>query len=133
MKKILNPGLLFVIIGVAVLFYFLNPNEHEIFPDCVFNSLTGYYCPGCGSQRALHNLLHLDFAGVVGNNVLFLLGGLFILYHYLHPVLNRIFKWKLPNLFYKKNTPWVVLAVVIVFWILRNLPWYPFSVLAPNS
>jgi hypothetical protein len=132
MKKILNGILLLLLIGVAVLFFVLDPNKHTIFPKCMFHSLTGAYCPGCGSQRALHSLLHLDMAGVVNYNFLFLPAALFILYHYLHPLLNKLFGWKLPNLFYKKYTPWVVFAVVVAFWIMRNLPWYPFSVLAPG-
>lgn len=132
MKKYLNIGLLVAFIGLAVLFYLLNPTEHDIFPRCLFNSLTGYYCPGCGSQRAIHSLLHLDFAGVVSYNFLFLPAFLLLIYHYLHPVLNRIFKWKLPNLFYMKNTPWIIFGVVILFFIARNIPVYPFSILAPG-
>jgi hypothetical protein len=132
MKKILNGILLLLLIGVAVLFFVLDPNKYTIFPKCMFHSLTGAYCPGCGSQRALHSLLHLNLAAVVDYNFLFLPAALFILYHYLHPLLNKLFGWKLPNLFYKKYTPWVVFAVVVTFWILRNLPWYPFSVLAPG-
>lgn len=132
MKKILNGILLLFLIGVAVLFFVLDPAKHTIFPHCLFHSLTGAYCPGCGSQRALHSLLHLDIAGVVSYNFLFLPAALFLLYHYTHPLLNKFFGWKLPNLFYKKYTPWVVFAVVIVFWVARNLPWYPFSVLAPG-
>ena len=133
MKKIVNLALLFGVIGVAVLFFVLDPNKNEIFPRCLFHSLTGGYCPGCGSQRALHSLLHFDIAGVVRYNFLFLPAGVFILYHYVHPVFNKAFGWKLPNVFYLKNTPWVVLAIVLVFWLVRNLSWYPFSVLAPVS
>ncbi|HPF50333.1 MAG TPA: DUF2752 domain-containing protein [Draconibacterium sp.] len=132
MSKTLNGILLLFILGVAVLFFVLDPVQQEIFPKCAFHSLTGGYCPGCGSQRALHSLLHLDFAGVVSYNFLFLPAALLILYHYTHRFLNRLFKWKLPNLLYLKNTPWVILTVVIAFWILRNLPWYPFNVLAPG-
>ena len=131
MKKILNGLLLLVVLGVAVLFFILDPNKHELFPKCVFHSLTGMYCPGCGSQRALHSLLHLDLAGVVSYNFLFLPAALLLLYHYSHPLINRIFNWKLPNLFYLNYTPWVIFVVVILFWVLRNLPWYPFNVLAP--
>lgn len=131
MKRILNIGLLISIIGLAVLFYVLNPSEHQIFPRCLFNSITGYYCPGCGSQRAIHSLLHFDLAGVVSYNFLFIPGFLLIFYHYSHPVLNRLLNWKLPNIFYFKSTPWIIFGVVILFWILRNLPYYPFSVLAP--
>ena len=132
MKKILNIILLLLIVGVAVVFFVLDPNKHEIFPKCMFHSLTGAYCPGCGSQRALHSLLHFDIAGVISYNFLFLPATLLIVYHYAHSILNKVFNWKLPNLFYMKYTPWVIFTVVIVFWIFRNLPWYPFSVLAPG-
>jgi hypothetical protein len=132
MKKILNLALLLGVIGVAVLFFILDPTKHPVFPKCLFHSLTGAYCPGCGSQRALHSLLHFDIAGVVSYNFLFLPAAVLIFYHYLHPLLNRAFAWKLPNVLYKKNTPWIILVIVLVFWITRNLPIYPFSVLAPG-
>ena len=132
MKKFINLGLLIVILGLAVLFFVLDPAKHNFFPRCLFNSLTGYYCPGCGSQRAVHSLLHLDFAGVISYNFLFIPAFLLIFYHYSRPVINRIFKMKLPNIFYYKKTPWIIFGVVILFWILRNIPYYPFSVLAPD-
>lgn len=132
MKKILQAGLLVFILGLAVLFFLLNPSEQQLFPRCVFNSLSGYYCPGCGSQRAIHSLLHLNFEGVVSNNFLFLPAVLAIAYHYSHPLLNKQFGWKLPNILYKKYTPWIIFGIILLFWLLRNLSFYPFSVLAPN-
>ncbi|WP_347839064.1 DUF2752 domain-containing protein [uncultured Draconibacterium sp.] len=132
MKKSVNIILLLLIAGVAVLFFLLDPSKHEIFPTCLFYSLTGGYCPGCGSQRALHSLLHFNIAGVISYNFLFLPAALLILYHYVHPLLNKMLGWKLPNLFYKKQTPWIIFVVVILFWIARNLPFYPFNVLAPG-
>jgi len=131
MKKIFRAGLLVVIIALAVLFFLLDPSKNQLFPRCIFHSLTGYYCPGCGSQRAIHNLLHLDIAGVVGNNFLFLPAVLAIIYHYIHPFLNKKFNWRLPNFFYMKNTPWVIFGIILLFWLLRNLQLFPFSVLAP--
>jgi hypothetical protein len=132
MKKIKNGGLLIGIPALAVLFFFINPGEHQIFPQCIFYSLTGYHCPGCGSQRAIHNLLHLNIPGVVHHNILFIPALLAIAYHYLHSVLNQKFQLKLPNLFYMKNFPWIVLGFVLAFWVLRNLPVFPFNALAPN-
>jgi len=132
MKLFLRIGLLAGILGLAILFFILNPGEHEIFPKCVFHSLTGYYCPGCGSQRAIHSLLHFNFRGVVSNNFLFLPAVLLVLYHYSRPVINRMFNLRLPDIFYRKHTPVILFGVIILFWVLRNLPFYPFSVLAPN-
>ncbi|QGY45007.1 DUF2752 domain-containing protein [Maribellus comscasis] len=132
MRIFLRTGLLILFSGLAVLFFVLDPIENALFPRCVFHSLTGYYCPGCGSQRAIHSLLHLDFASVVRNNVLFLPAVLLLIYHYSHPILNKSLNWKLPNIFYLKQTPWIILIVIVLFWVLRNIPNIPFSVLAPN-
>lgn len=132
MKKFINIGLLISLSGLAILFFVLNPVEHQLFPRCVFNALTGYYCPGCGSQRAIHSLLHLDFAGVVSYNILFIPAFVLIFYHYSFRIFNKIFNTKLPNIFYYRSTPWIIFGVVMVFFILRNLPFYPFSVLAPG-
>ncbi|WP_225974845.1 DUF2752 domain-containing protein [Arachidicoccus ginsenosidivorans] len=40
------------------------------FPKCPFRSLTGLQCPGCGSQRAIHDLLNLDILGAFRENAL---------------------------------------------------------------
>lgn len=131
-NKYFKYGLLVLLLGLAVLFFILDPNNSELFPKCIFHSLTGCYCPGCGSQRAIHSLLHLDFYGVIGNNFLFIPALLLIIYHYLHSVLNKWFLWKLPNVFYFKKTPWIIFGVILIFWIIRNISIYPFSILAPN-
>ena len=34
------------------------------FPKCPFKVLTGLDCPGCGSQRAIHSLLHWDIVSI---------------------------------------------------------------------
>lgn len=129
MRKTISVGLPVFIVATALLFFILDPGKHIIFPRCVFYSLSGFYCPGCGSQRAIHNLLHLNIAGVVKNNVLFLPAAVVIVYHYVHPVINRRLGLRLPNILYMKHTPWVILGIVSAFWILRNLS--SFSFLSP--
>ena len=131
MRKRYRWLLLPLIVGAGWLFFVLDPSETPLFPRCPFYSLTGWYCPGCGSQRAVHSFLHFDFAGVVAFNFLLFPAALLICYHYLHPWLNRRFGWKLPNLLYLRNTPWIILAVVLLFWIARNIPLAPFSWLSP--
>ncbi|SHF51583.1 Protein of unknown function [Mariniphaga anaerophila] len=132
MKTLLKGGLLVALAALAVLFFVLDPNKNIIFPRCPFYSLTGFYCPGCGSQRAIHSLLHLNLAGVVQSNLLFIPAVLTIGYHFLHKILNRKLGWNLPNIFYLKNTPWVILAIILLFWVLRNISEFPFSELAPG-
>ena len=42
---------------LATLFTF-NPADSSVFPPCPFRALTGFHCPGCGTLRGLHQLLH---------------------------------------------------------------------------
>lgn len=42
----------------AVLLYCVNPVGHTFVTKCTFKLITGYDCPGCGAQRAIHALLH---------------------------------------------------------------------------
>jgi hypothetical protein len=120
------------ILVLILLFYFFDPGEGFLFPRCPFNILTGYYCPGCGSQRAIHSLLHFRFGEAAGQNLLIIPSAFVIFYHLIYRFLNKKLGWKLPDLLYRKNTPWIILAVVILFWIFRNIPVEPFRMLAPG-
>ena len=44
------------------------PGSGFPFPRCIFFQLTGYRCPGCGLQRALHSMLNLDFVSAFKYN-----------------------------------------------------------------
>ena len=46
-----------VVCGLGVLFW-VNPESVPFMPRCLFHQFTGWDCPACGTQRALHQLLH---------------------------------------------------------------------------
>lgn len=50
-----------------------NPEDTPFFPKCPVYSLTGYKCPGCGSQRAFHHFFQGDFSAAFRYNPLMLL------------------------------------------------------------
>jgi len=55
--------------GAATAFIaFVDPNEAGHYPTCPSLWLTGWYCPGCGSLRAVHDLAHLNLAGAIDMN-----------------------------------------------------------------
>ena len=54
-------GILAGVLLVAVLFFF-NPATTSFYPPCLFRTFLGTQCPGCGSLRAAHQLLHGNFA-----------------------------------------------------------------------
>jgi len=54
------PRILLWVLAIAALvaLYLLDPETSRVFLPCPFHWLTGLECPGCGSQRAMHDLLH---------------------------------------------------------------------------
>lgn len=115
-----------------MLYFYINPSDVNYLPKCPLFITTGLYCPGCGSQRATHHLLNLNFIGIVQQNVLYILGGFFIIYHLSVISINKLFRKTYYNVVYHPKTPIIVLIIVILFWILRNISVYPFNLLAPH-
>lgn len=121
---------LLAIVGV-VLLYIFDPRVQGTYPVCPFFGLTGYHCAGCGTLRALHSLLHADIAGALGYNAFAVTALPFIVYSYLSEAKRAFIGLPLPSVFIPHPWIWALLAAVISFWIIRNLPVHPFSVLAP--
>lgn len=103
-------------------------------PPCIFYVLTGLLCPGCGAGRFMLALLHFDFYAAFRYNPL-----LFILFPFLAYYTSKLYiafvfgKDVLP--FPKIQNRWfgiTVTAVIIVYWVARNIPVFPFSLLNPN-
>ncbi|MCF6348701.1 MAG: DUF2752 domain-containing protein [Flavobacteriaceae bacterium] len=123
-----------LLFGVVAFFYFMiNPSEVDFLLQCPLYKTTGVYCPGCGSQRAIHHLLHLNFIKAATNNILLLLGLLSVAYHYGILFVNRYFNKNYKSIFNNTKSLLIILIIIILFWILRNIPHYPFTLLAPDN
>ncbi len=108
--------------AIAVYTVVRNPHQPGAFPSCVFLAGSGYYCPGCGGLRAVHDLLHGDVIGALHMNALVVLG--------IVPALVLGWTWWIAALANDKvprpRIPtWVAVAIPVllgVFWVVRNLP-----------
>lgn len=58
---------------IGVIYYVLDPSEGMWLLKCPFRLITGLECPSCGSQRALHALLHGEFGAALRFNPFLLL------------------------------------------------------------
>ena len=124
-----------VVLTLVLLYFFFDARHvKNFFPRCLFNEYTGYYCPGCGSQRAISALLHGDLSSALHCNLLMVLSLPLMLYSALVFVLNTFREKKIvQHLFYSVGFVRSVFVIIVIFWILRNLPEYPFTLLAPHS
>jgi hypothetical protein len=55
-------SLVVLVLAGGIVLYLFDPATAGFYPPCLFRSLFGFQCPGCGSLRAAHQLLHGDFA-----------------------------------------------------------------------
>ncbi len=119
---------------LLLLYFFVFPVYAKYFPKCIFHSLTGLYCPGCGSQRAIASLLHGKIIKAFHFNILLVISLPFIIYAATISVINMFSESKKRLLFfYSPIFSKTVVVIVLLFWITRNIPFYPFNLLSPGE
>ena len=120
------------VIALSLLYFFYPAAKGSFHPDCIFNKLTGLFCPGCGSQRAVSALLRGDILVAADFNVLLLLSLPLLGYAAFVFIYNAFRERKLQQrIFYSPLFAKSFLTIVLMFGILRNLPYSPFRWLAP--
>jgi hypothetical protein len=109
------------VLGSGAVLFFFDPAKHGFYPVCLFHSLTGLNCPGCGATRAAYQLLHGHLLRALQDNALFVLMLAALAARSAWLVMQKI-----------RNRPvafmvspmmlWGLLVTVFVFAVLRNLP-----------
>ena len=122
-QQLITLGVL-IVLGAAACFVLLlvppgSPHAKWL-PRCMFYQTTGLYCPGCGATRALSALLHGDVLASLHNNLL------------LFPLLALIvFLFMRPQTSFKRPVAVAIFVIIVAFSVLRNIPFAPFTYLAP--
>lgn len=121
--KILILAVLPAVLAVLFLYARFDPAESVFFPKCIFHSLTGLECPGCGSQRAIYQLLNGHITEALRYNALaviaipYILAGIILHSGIIHGPKADSAKRRL----YSGTAVYIALAVIVAFWILRNI------------
>ena len=124
-----------LVVGIAAFLLARNgPNGVPWLPSCKFHEYTGLNCPGCGMTRAAHATLH----GRIGEALRFNPVGMILLPLALVGIGIEILGWvrgkPLPfRLKVGATGAWAIVWIVIGFWVFRNLPWWPFTLLSPPA
>lgn len=113
-------GIVLLVLVLGLIYFFFNPTSSHLFPKCPFFVLTDLKCPGCGSQRAIHSLLHLDFVSAFKHNAMLVVSiPLLVVYGYAD--LNRA---KMSWFYNKINNPKLIIGyfLAVVLWMIgRNI------------
>lgn len=99
-------------------------------PACPFKAVTGWGCPGCGSTRMLHQLLHGDILSAARYNVVALVMLPFLVLMWVRWMQRSLGHRTLPTWRPSSRALWIGLAIWLTLSVLRNLPWEPFTALA---
>jgi hypothetical protein len=124
-------GSIGLLVSGAVFLYVVNPVTTRLIPPCPFLWATNCYCPGCGAARAFHAMLRGDFGAAISYNPLLMLALPALGYVYLSFLSGEIVGRRLPSPSSLRTWTWVIPVVIVVYWVARNLPWEPFTYLAP--
>ena len=109
-----------VLIAAVAIYYSFDPATTP-FPRCPFLVLTGWECPGCGSQRAIHSLLHLDIAAAWRYNAMLVLSIPYVVLLLVAEWLGRRRQSRLYRVLNSEVLIWSYFALVVAWWILRNV------------
>jgi hypothetical protein len=122
-------GLFVMAAGAFVIGYF-NPVTAGFFPTCPFHAITGLNCPGCGMTRGFNALFQGDILSAIHFNALIPFFAFLFLYFVLSLLLivlrGRGLSWKM----FSPTIVVLLLILTVAFGVVRNLPFYPFNLLA---
>jgi hypothetical protein len=111
--------------AAATMLHFRDPHVPGSYGTCPFYALTGWWCPGCGGLRAMHNLTDGRILDAVHSNILLLpllLGGALWWGDW------TVRRWRgQPTrpfpLAVSRTTLVAVLGLLAVYTVVRNTPW----------
>ena len=119
------------VLACGCLLYLADPAGSPCYPPCPVHYLTGLHCPGCGSLRAVHQLLHGHLAAALGLNPLMVFSLPLLAYACVVGGFRRLGWSVLPRRRLPAWMIWSLLGLILAYWVLRNVPVYPLTVLAP--
>ena len=108
----------FFIMGVVYAIF--DPEETVWMPQCPIYMLSGFKCPGCGSQRAVHALLQGDFGNALSANALLI----FMIPFLMVTGYVELNKRRYPVFYSKLFSPviiYLILGLILGWTLLRNI------------
>lgn len=116
-----------ILIVISVGFFYFLGKRNILQIPCLFHKITGLHCPGCGMSRALISIIELDFYQAFRYNALSLIFlpslTIYLILKAEAYINDHPLKYKISD-----KIVWLLLIIVIVFGILRNIPYFDFFV-----
>ena len=98
-------------------------------PVCPTKALLGIDCPGCGSARMLYSLMHGNLVAAARFNALGLAALVLLVWAYLAWTYGRVTGRRVRGWQHHRWSAMVTLSLVMAWFVVRNIPFAPFSAL----
>jgi len=122
MKKVLSIFAIIGFSGVIGYFYQNNPAKNETpFAICISKSIANIDCPGCGGQRAFHQLLNGHFIEAAKLNIFIYFFAPLLTYIFFSIALKP-FNINFPDIDISTKNLGFILLFFAAFTVVRNLP-----------
>lgn len=122
---------LFAAVGIGIVTYIVSHRAEaslfDFLPPCLFHRCTGLHCPGCGGTRAARAIVEGNLGAAAGWNPLLIIGLPLIL------VAVVFERFSLQRHSRRARVSQITLFVVLLFFLLRNLPTPSTGWLAPRA
>ena len=108
--------------GLFALLRFYDPHHEGSYGFCPFLAMTGRPCPGCGGLRAVNDLTRGDFVAAASSNILVVLLVAVLAVAWVVWFVRILRGASGPMIQLGHRTGIAVIALVIVFGVVRNTP-----------
>ena len=130
-ERILAVAGIIITLGGSALVWFFDPTKEGFFPVCPLFKLTGFACPGCGLTRGFHALFHGDIMTALGFNALIPVYAFVFAYLFAAMIFIAVSGRSIKFNIFKPKYIAGFLIFSLVFFVARNIPAYPFTLLYP--
>ncbi len=100
-------------------------------PECPIKEYLGIYCAGCGGTRFVYHLMHFNFVTAFRNNLYLFLFTAYLIVSLILFNLSYFSGKKIYTVLVNEKWLWFWAVSGVLFFILRNIPAFPFMYLAP--
>jgi len=115
-------GILALSILIIALIQIFRINYQLFFLPCLFNLLTGLYCPGCGGTRSVISLIHGYPIASLKYNPIVIYGVAIYAWYMLSNTIELLSKHTIKiGMKYRDFYLWLGLGILLLFCFIRNL------------
>ena len=114
-----------ILVAVIVYMYYqYDPSYSSLAPKCSVRQLTGYDCPSCGVQRAIHSLLHLDVGRAFWLNPFIFVVAPYIVLLILTTLCKGEVFCRMRQYVQRRVVVYSYIALYFIWWVVRNTDWW---------